>query len=66
MKFLTDLHIKAYHLKHWLLSLYGFKYLHYSLILLSQGGNSFPGVCSDLDVVVFRNKASGNISPNNH
>ena len=27
MNFPIDLHIKAYHLKHWLLSLYGFEYL---------------------------------------
>ena len=50
MKFPMDLHIKAYHLNHWLLSLYGFRYLLYSVIPLSQGWNSFPGVCSDLDI----------------
>ena len=44
-----DLHIKAYHLNHWLL--YDFKYLHYSVTLLSQGLNQFPGVCSDLDII---------------
>ena len=49
-KFPLDLHIKAYHLNHWLLSLYGFKYLHFSVTLLSQGWNPFPGVCSDLDL----------------
>ena len=45
-----DLHIKAYHLNRWLLSLYGLKYLHFSVTLLSRGWNSFPGVCSDLDI----------------
>ena len=50
MKFPMDLHIKAYHLNHWLLSLYGFKYLHYSVTLSSRGWNPFPGVCSDLDI----------------
>ena len=33
-----------------LLSLYAFKYLHYSVILLSRGWNKFFGVCSDLDL----------------
>ena len=42
MKFPIDLHIKAYHLNHWLLSLYGFKYLHYSVTLSSLGWNPFP------------------------
>ena len=50
MKFPMDLHNKAYHLNHWLLSLYGIKYLHYSVTLLSRGWNSFPGVCSHLDL----------------
>ena len=45
-----NLHIKAYQLNHWLLSLYGFKYLHYSVTLLSRGWNLFSGVCSDLDI----------------
>ena len=38
-KFPMDLHIMVYHLNHWLLSLYAFKYLHYSVTLLSQGWN---------------------------
>ena len=36
IKFPIDLHIKAYHLNYWLLFLYGFKYLHYSVTLSSQ------------------------------
>ena len=48
--FHMDLHIKAYHLNHWLLSLYAFKYLHYSVTLSSRGWNSCPGVWSDLDL----------------
>ena len=36
-----DLHIKAYNLNHWFLSLYGFQYLHYSVTLLSQGETHF-------------------------
>ena len=39
-----DLHMKAYHLNHWLLSLHQFKYLHYSATLLSRGWNKFFGV----------------------
>ena len=45
-----DLHIKAYHLNHWLLSLYAFDDIHYSVTLLSRRWNPFPGVCSDLDI----------------
>ena len=55
IKFPMDLHIKAYHLNHWLLSLYGFKYLHYSVTLSSRGWNPFPGVCSDLDIKQYVN-----------
>ena len=51
IQFLRDLHIKIYHLNHCLLSLYGFKYLHYSVTLLSRGWNSFPCVCSDFDIL---------------
>ena len=47
-----DLHIKAYHLNHWLLSLHEFRYLHYSVTLLSRGWNKFFGVCSDLNLSV--------------
>ena len=42
--------MKAYHLNHWLLSLHEFKYLHYSVTLLSRGWNYFFGVYSDLDL----------------
>ena len=35
-----DQHIKAYHLNHWLLSLYAYKYLQCSVTLLSQGGTN--------------------------
>ena len=45
-----DLHIKAYHFNHWLLSLYAIKYLHCSVTLLSRGWNKFFGVYSDLDI----------------
>ena len=38
-KFPTDLHMKAYHLNHWLLSLHELKYLHYSVTLSSRGWN---------------------------
>ena len=46
-KFPMDLHIKAYHLNHWLLSLYALKYLHYSVTLSSRGWNWYFGVYSD-------------------
>ena len=46
-----DLHIKAYHLNHWLMSLYVFKYLQCSVTLLSQGWNSYFGVYSDLNLI---------------
>ena len=32
--FPMDLHMKAYHFNHWLLSVHEFKYLHYSVTLL--------------------------------
>ena len=35
------LHMKAYHFNHWLLSLHEFRYLHYSVTLLSRGGTCF-------------------------
>ena len=49
-KFPMDLHMKAFHLNHWLLSSHEFKYLHYTVTLLSWGRNKFFGVCSDLDL----------------
>ena len=45
-----DLHVKAYHFNHWLLSLHNLKYLHYSVTFSSRGWNYFFGVCSDLDL----------------
>ena len=50
IKFPMGIHIQFYHLKHWLLSLYGVRHLHYSVTLSSRGWNPFPGVCSDLDL----------------
>ena len=44
-----DLHIKAYYLNHWLLSLYAFKALHCSVTLLSKGWNYIFAVYLDLD-----------------
>ena len=44
-----DLHIKAHHLNHWLLSLYAFKYLHYSVTLSSRGGTNIL-VFTDLNL----------------
>ena len=41
MKFPIDLHIKAYDFNHWLLSLHGFKYLHYSVTLCRGGETHF-------------------------
>ena len=35
-----DLHIKAYHLNHWLVSLYAFKYLQYSVKKNCHGGGT--------------------------
>ena len=48
--------MKAYHLNHWLLCLYEFKYLQYSVTLLSRGWNKFFGVFSDLDLYIYRYK----------
>ena len=48
-----DLHIKAYHLNHWLLSLYAFKYLHCFVALSSWGWNYFFGVYSQLDRIFY-------------
>ena len=45
-----NLHIKAYHLNHWLLSLYALKYLQCSLTLLTRGWNYYFGVYSDLNL----------------
>ena len=53
MKFYIDIHIKAYHLNHKLMSLYDFKYLQYSVTLSSRGWNPYPDVWSDLDVSDF-------------
>ena len=39
-QFPMDLHIKAHHLNHWLFSLYAFKYLHFSVTILSRGGTN--------------------------
>ena len=46
-----DLHIKAFHLNHRLLSLYDFRYLHYSVTLSSRRWNPFPSVCSGLNLM---------------
>ena len=67
IKFSLYLHIKAYHLNHWMLSLYAFKYPHCSVTLLSQGWNYFCYVYSHLDLIhkmatleTFRAKSSEN------
>ena len=46
-----DLHIKAYHLNHWLLSLYAFQFLYYPVTLSSRGWNLYFCVYSDLNVM---------------
>ena len=52
LKFLWIYRSKPSHLNHWLWSQYAFRFLNYSVTLLSQGRNPFSGVRSDLDLKI--------------
>ena len=54
-----DLHINAYCLNHWLLSLYDLRHLHYSVPLLSRGETHFPVFAQILIYVVFCTRPAG-------